>query len=57
MTTFLVAVAIIGLAIFAVGAILYLVDRPSKPVYPLLMVIGGLLFAVAEIIVRIDALI
>jgi hypothetical protein len=43
-------IALIGLIIFAVGGILYLTTNPAHPRSSLIMVIGGLVFAIAEII-------
>lgn len=57
MTTFLAVAAVIGLIVFAIGAVLFLVIRPALPIHPILMVVGGLIFAIAEVILRIDALI
>lgn len=42
--------ALIGLVLFAVGAILWLVVRPANPIHTMLMVIGGLIYAVAQIV-------
>jgi hypothetical protein len=48
--------ALVGLVIFVVGAILYLVNRPVNPGTPLIMVIGGLIYAVAQIVLLFDAI-
>lgn len=53
MTIFLIVVAIIGLIIFLVGGVLHLI---SKPYDAMLMVIGGMLFAVAQVIMLFDVL-
>jgi hypothetical protein len=50
MEIFLAVVALIGLFIFAVGALLWLIVKPVNPVNVILMVVGGLVFAVAQII-------
>jgi hypothetical protein len=52
MILFLSILAIIGLLIFIVGAVLHLFTRPYSVI---IMVIGGLVFAVAEVILLFDA--
>lgn len=52
MTLFLSIVAIIGLLILIVGGILHLFTRPYAAT---LMVIGALVYAVAEVILLFDA--
>jgi hypothetical protein len=49
-------IALLGLILFAVGAILWLVVKPANPVHTMLMVIGGLIFAVAQIILLFDVI-
>lgn len=49
-------IALIGLIIFAVGAVLYLIIRPTNPVNVLLMVVGGLMYAIAQVVLLLDAL-
>lgn len=50
MALFLTIVALVGLLIFGVGAVLFLVNRPARPLNVTLMVVGGLVWAVATII-------
>jgi hypothetical protein len=57
MTLVLSIAALIGLIIFAVGAILHLFTNPPQPRNTLLMVVGGLVFAVAQIILLLIAVI
>jgi hypothetical protein len=52
MTLFLAIVAIIGLLIFIVGAVLHLFTKPPAVT---LMVVGGLIYAVAQVIMLFDA--
>jgi hypothetical protein len=56
MSIFFAAVAVIGLVIFAVGAILFLVSRPAQPTHALIMVIGGLVFAIGEVVLLSDVI-
>jgi hypothetical protein len=42
--------AVVGLIIFIVGAILFLLARPSRPVNAIIMVVGGLVWALATVI-------
>jgi len=51
MTIFLAVVAIIGLLLFIVGGILHLINKPYDVI---LMVVGGLLYAVAQVIMLFD---
>jgi len=53
MTIFLAVLAIIGLIIFIVGGILHLLAKPHNVV---LMVVGGLIYAVAQTIMLFDIL-
>lgn len=55
-TALLSIVAIVGLIIFVVGAILWIATRPSNARYPLIMVIGLLVWAIAAIISSLIAL-
>lgn len=57
MNTVLVIFALVGLLIFAVGAVIYLIARPANPSSPIIMVIGGLIFAVAQAILLLIAVI
>lgn len=52
-TVFTIA-AIIGLLIFIIGAIIWLVGRPRSAV---VMVIGALVYAIAHILLLVDVLI
>ena len=53
MTIFLAVLAIIGLIIFIVGGILHLLNKPYDVI---LMVVGGLIYAVAQVIMLFDVL-
>lgn len=53
MTLVFSIIAIIGLLIFIVGAALHLFTRPNAAI---IMVIGGLVFAVAEVILLFDVI-
>jgi len=53
MILFLTILAIIGLLIFIVGAVLHLFTRPYSAI---IMVIGGLVYAVAQVILLFDVL-
>jgi uncharacterized membrane protein YhfC len=55
MTLVFTIIALIGLIIFAIGAVLWLLIKPTNPVNVMMMVIGGLVFAVAEIVLLFDA--
>lgn len=46
--------ALLGLLIFIVGAVIWFVGRPRSAT---LMVVGGMVYAVAQVIVLVDALI
>lgn len=54
MTLVFTVVALIGLIIVAVGAILWLFIKPANPLHVTLMVIGALIFAIAQSILLID---
>lgn len=56
MIIFFAAVALLGLILFAVGAILWLFAKPNRPTTTILMVIGGLLYAVGEGVLLLDLL-
>jgi hypothetical protein len=56
MTLVFTVIALVGLIIFAVGAILYLFMKPTQPLHTLLMVVGGLVFAIAEAVLLLDVL-
>jgi len=49
-------VALIGLIIFIVGALMWLIVKPSQPNSVILMVVGGVVFAVAHAIILLIAL-
>ena len=51
MTIFLAVLAIVGLLIFIAGAILHLFAQPHNVI---LMVAGGLIYAVAQVILLFD---
>jgi len=56
MTLVFTVIALVGLIIFAVGAILYLFMKPTQPLHTLLIVVGGLIFAIAEAVLLLDVL-
>lgn len=56
MTLVFTIVALIGLVIFAVGAVLWLIIKPVNPVNIIMMVVGGLVFAIAEIVLLFDVI-
>lgn len=53
MRTVLAIVALIGLLIFVVGAVIWFVGRPRTAT---VMVIGGLVYVVAQVFLLVDAL-
>ena len=53
MTPFLVVVALLGLLIFVVGGILFLLNKAPGTT---LMVVGGIIYAIAQVIVLFDSL-
>lgn len=54
MILFFAVVALLGLILFAVGAFMWLLVRPNRPVSTILMVIGGLLYAIGEGVLLVD---
>lgn len=56
MTVVFTVAAVIGLLLVAVGAVLYLFVKPANPVHAMLMVIGALIFAIAEEVLLLDVL-
>jgi hypothetical protein len=56
MITVFAVVALIGLILFAVGAVLFIFVNPPKPVATILMVVGALVYAVAQIFLISDSL-
>lgn len=54
MTLVFSIIALIGLIIFAVGAALHLFAKPANPSYATIMIIGGLVFAIGEIVLLFD---
>lgn len=57
MTVVFIVVAVIGLLLVAIGALLYLFQKPVQPISTLLMVLGALVFAIGEEVLLIDLLI
>lgn len=53
MTILLSVFALVGLIIFIVGAVLHLFNKPYDVI---LMVIGGLIYAIIQVVVLFDAL-
>jgi drug/metabolite transporter (DMT)-like permease len=56
MTTVFLVVALLGVILVAVGGVLYLFQRPATPTAIMLMVIGAVVYAVAQIFIIFDAL-
>jgi hypothetical protein len=56
MTLVLTVVALLGLILVAVGAVLWLFIKPANPVHVTLMVVGALVFSIAQAILLFDAI-
>ena len=54
MTLAFTIIALVGLIIFVVGAALFLFTKPAHPTHTLLMVIGALIYAIAQAVLLID---
>jgi hypothetical protein len=56
METVFLILALIGLVILVVGGVLYFIQRPPHPNSIVLMVVGAVVYAIAQIVLVFDAL-